>query len=79
MVNAVNQRELEAALDKLGETRAEGVLVASHALFRHHSAMRIERSLKHNAFVVHWLPYAAGPRGRSASRCRRPSCCAQAR
>jgi putative tryptophan/tyrosine transport system substrate-binding protein len=59
VVNAVDQRELEAALDKLGEIRADGVLLASHALFRQHSAMLIERALKHKAFVVHWLPYAA--------------------
>lgn len=59
VVNAVDRRELEAVLDKLSGTRADGVLVASHALFRHHSAMLIERALKHKAFVVHWLPYAA--------------------
>jgi len=59
VANAVDQRELEAALDKLSETRADGVLVASHGLFIHHSAMLIERALKHKAFVVHWLPSAA--------------------
>ena len=59
VVNAVDQRELEAALDKLGELRADGVLLASHALFRRRSAMLIERALKHKAFVVHWLPEAA--------------------
>jgi putative ABC transport system substrate-binding protein len=62
VVNAADQRELEAALDKLGEVHADGVLVASHALFRQHSAMLIERALKHKAFVVHWLPHAA-PQG----------------
>lgn len=59
VVQATDRRELEAALNRLAEARADGVLLASHALFRYHSAMLIERALKHNAFVVHWLPYAA--------------------
>jgi putative ABC transport system substrate-binding protein len=59
VVNVVDQRELEAALDKLGNTRADALLVAPAALFRYHSAMLIERALKQKAFVVHWLPYTA--------------------
>lgn len=59
VVNVTDLRELETALDNLRDDRADGVLVASHALFRHHSAMLIERAMKQKAFVVHWLPYAA--------------------
>ena len=59
VVNVTDLRELEAALDKLRDSRPDGVLVASHALFRQHSALLIERALKQKAFVVHWLPYAA--------------------
>ena len=59
VANVTDRRELEAALGKLGELRVDGVLVASHALFRQHSSMLIERALKQKAFVVHWLLYAA--------------------
>ena len=59
VVNVTDLRELEAALDKLSDGRPDGVLVASHALFRQHSAMLIERAMKQKAFVVHWLPYAS--------------------
>jgi putative ABC transport system substrate-binding protein len=59
VVKVTDLRELEAALDKLRDGRPDGVLVASHALFRQHSAMLIERAMKQKAFVVHWLPYAA--------------------
>jgi putative ABC transport system substrate-binding protein len=59
VANATNERELEAALERLPEVRPDAVLVASHALFRYHAVHLIQRALKHDAAVVHWLPYAA--------------------
>lgn len=61
-VNVTDLRELEAALDKLGEARTHAILVSSHALFLRHSAALIERAMKHKVPVMHWLPYTA-PQG----------------
>jgi putative ABC transport system substrate-binding protein len=58
-VYAADVRELEAALDKLGQARADAVLVSPHALFIRHSATLIERAMKQKAFVVHWQPATA--------------------
>lgn len=59
LADAKDQRELEAGLETLREARADAILVASHALFRHHSAMLIDRALRHKVAVLHWLPFAA--------------------
>jgi len=58
-VYATDLRELETALDKLGEARADAVLVTPHALFIRHSSTLIERAMRQKAFVVHWQPYTA--------------------
>ena len=58
-VHVTNVRELEAALDKLGDARADALLVSSHALFLRHSATLIERAMKQKVPVVHWQPYTA--------------------
>jgi putative tryptophan/tyrosine transport system substrate-binding protein len=59
VANASDQAGLQTALDRLGQASAQAVLVASHAIFRAHSTMLIDRALKHKACVAHWLPYAA--------------------
>jgi putative tryptophan/tyrosine transport system substrate-binding protein len=59
IVNVTDLEELKAALDNLRRNRPDGLLVASHALFRQHSAMLIERAMKQRVFVVHWLTHAA--------------------
>ena len=59
IVHATNLPELEAALDKLGEARADALLVSPHALFVRHSAAMIERAMKQKVPMVHWLPHTA--------------------
>lgn len=58
-VYATDLQELEATLDKLGQARADAVLVSPHALFIRHSSTLIERAMRQKAFVVHWLPFTA--------------------
>lgn len=58
-VYAGDERQLEAAIDKIGEMRPHAVLISPHALFARHSTVVIERAMKHRAFVVHWQPYGA--------------------
>jgi len=58
-VHVTDLGELEAALDRLGEARADALLVSSHALFQRHSSTLIERAMKQKVPVVHWQPYTA--------------------
>lgn len=59
VADATDHGELLAALDRLADAPVDAVLVASHALFRQHSALVISRAMKHKALVAHWLPDAA--------------------
>lgn len=58
-VRVTDLQEFEAALDKLGEARADALLVAPNALFSRHAAALIERAMKQKVPVVHWQPHTA--------------------
>lgn len=58
-VDVTDLQQLEAAIDKLGEARADALLVSPQALFVTHSATLIERAMKQKVPVVHWQLHTA--------------------